>query len=445
VAVAIASVIASHNSAMINFWAGILFYVTGIALAALLAGALFGELTGWLMATGLLLYWVIYQLYNLQLMMGWLKDFRLERVPTGSGAWDHLFSSVYKLAKSFEQQRQQLAETLKGFRNATEAMPDGVVTLDEDNQVIYANEQAEEHLGISSQRDAGRNLINIVRHPDFVAYLNSQSWDKSVVLRGPRDPGRMLQVQLIPYGNRQRLLMTRDITQIERLETTRRDFVANVSHELKTPLTVLSGFLETIREMPVTDEQRQQYLGLMHAQARRMENIVEDLLVLSKLESTTNPAPEALINMADALTQLTDDANTLSRHQHQIESVNDNPAGLLGAEDELMSAFSNLVSNAIRYTPQGGKIVLSWTTNPQGGGIFSVTDTGPGIESTHLPRLTERFYRVDRSRSRDTGGTGLGLAIVKHVATRHQAQLVIDSEVGKGSCFSLVFPEKRLR
>jgi two-component system phosphate regulon sensor histidine kinase PhoR len=385
----------------------------------------------------------VYQLYYLQKTMQWLEDFRLEKVPHGAGTWDLIFAKIYRIAKSGEQQRQQLAETLKDFRSATQAMPDGVVTLDEDNQVIYANEQAEEQLGISNEKDGGRNLINIVRHPDFVAYLNGTDWDKSIVLRGLRDSERVLQLQLIPYGTHQRLLMTRDITQLDRLETTRRDFVANVSHELKTPLTVLSGFLETIRELPVTEAQRNQYLGLMHAQAHRMENIVEDLLVLSKLESTNAPAQEDSIDMREMMDRLTTDANTMSRSQHHIECTAASSAKLIGAEDELASAFSNLVSNAIRYTPAGGTIRLTWSINPEGCAVFSVEDTGPGIEPQHLPRLTERFYRVDRSRSRETGGTGLGLAIVKHVATRHQATLLIDSEVGKGSCFSMVFPEKR--
>lgn len=430
---------------MVSFWIRIFFYLLGIGAVSFVMGAAFGDRAGWLTALVILTVWLVHQLFYLQRMMTWLEDFRVERVPHGSGTWDLLFATIYRLAKSFENQKQQLADTLKGFRNATEAMPDGVVTLNEDNQILYANEQAEEHLGISSEQDAGRNLINIVRHPDFVSYLNSLVWDRAVVLRGVRDSNRVLQVQVIPYGNRQRLLMTRDITQLDRLETTRRDFVANVSHELKTPLTVLSGFLETIRELPVTDQQREQYLGLMVAQAHRMQNIVEDLLVLSKLESTTNLGPEDTIDVSALLSHLEDEAHSMSRDEHQIIVLRDSTAALVGAEDELRSAFSNLVSNAIRYTPKGGSITLRWAIDAQGSGVFSVADTGPGIASQHLPRLTERFYRVDRSRSRDTGGTGLGLAIVKHVATRHQAQLVVDSEVGKGSCFSLVFPEKRLK
>jgi two-component system phosphate regulon sensor histidine kinase PhoR len=239
--------------------------------------------------------------------------------------------------------------------------------------------------------------------------------------------------------------MTRDITQIDRLETTRRDFVANVSHELKTPLTVLNGFLETLRDLPLSEEQKNQYLGLMQIQAQRMQNIVEDLLVLSKLESTTSVTQEDPIAMPALIERLGNDAKSLSRGQHQIHCHCSANSILIGAEDELSSAFANLVSNAVRYTPAGESITIQWVLEPDGSGSFSVADTGPGIESQHLPRLTERFYRVDRSRSRETGGTGLGLAIVKHVATRHQAQLLIDSEVGKGSRFTLLFPEKRVR
>lgn len=430
---------------MTGFWIRLFFYLLGIALLAGVLSLGFGETIGWVIATGLLAIWLIYQLFNLQKMMAWLGDMRLERVPHGSGTWDVLFARIYRLIKSFEKQKTQLNDAIRDFRNATEAMPDGVVTLNQDNQIIYANEQAEDHLGIHSEKDAGRNLINLVREPDFVAYLNGSSWEKPIVLRSVRDAGRVLQVQLIPYGDRQRLLMTRDITQLERLETTRRDFVANVSHELKTPLTVLSGFLETLREMPVSEKERQQYLGLMHTQANRMQNIVDDLLVLSKLESTISPSNEDLIDMGVALDRLSTDAKSMSRDHHTVELAIQTPFHLLGAEDELMSAFSNLVSNAVRYTPSGGTITLGWSVDSRGCGVFSVRDTGLGIESQHLPRLTERFYRVDRSRSRDTGGTGLGLAIVKHVATRHQAQLVIDSEIGKGSVFSVVFPESRLK
>jgi two-component system phosphate regulon sensor histidine kinase PhoR len=430
---------------MAGFWIRIVLSMLAIAGAGWFFAAIGEARSGWIVAVLLLAGWVVYHLFYLQKAMSWLEDFQLDRVPHGSGSWESLYAKIYRLAKSSERQRQQLTETLQDFRSATEAMPDGVVTLDEDNQILYANEQAEEHLGISTEKDAGRNLINIVRHPEFVSYLNGGSWEKSIVIRGIRSSNRVLQIQLIPYGTRQRLLMTRDITQIDRLETTRRDFVANVSHELKTPLTVLNGFLETLRDLPLREEQRNQYLGLMQIQSQRMQNIVEDLLVLSKLESTVSVTQEDPIALPALIERLCTDAKSLSREQHQVHCLCGADSILIGAEDELSSAFGNLVSNAVRYTPAGGSITIQWALQPDGSGGLSVSDTGPGIESQHLPRLTERFYRVDRSRSRETGGTGLGLAIVKHVATRHQAQLLIDSEVGKGSRFTLLFPEKRIR
>jgi len=430
---------------MVGFWIRISFYLLAIAGISWLMGAIGGPHAGLITALALLGTWVVYQVHHLQKTMRWLEDFRLETVPHGSGTWDLLYAKIYRLARTGEQQREALAETLRDFQSATEAMPDGVVRLDEDHQLIYANEQAEEQLGLSNQKDAGRNLINIVRHPDFVSYLNAGQWDRSVVLRGVRGSDRVLQAQIIPYGTRQRLLMTRDITQIDRLETMRRDFVANVSHELKTPLTVLGGFLETLRELPLSETQRREYLGLMHAQARRMEVIVDDLLVLSQLESSASPSQEDSIEIQPLMERMCAEARTLSRGQHEIVCQSQGGGHLVGAEEELASALTNLVSNAVRYTPPGGRIEIRWTTEPAGGGVFSVSDTGPGIEAQHLPRLTERFYRVDRSRSRETGGTGLGLAIVKHVATRHQAQLIIESEVGKGSRFAIAFPAKRLR
>jgi two-component system phosphate regulon sensor histidine kinase PhoR len=430
---------------MAGFWIQIAFYLLGIAGLSWLFSAIGGPHAGWVTALILLGGWVVYQLHHLQKTMRWLEDFRLENVPHGSGTWDLLYAKIYRLARTGQQQREALAETLRDFQNATEAMPDGVVRLDEDHQLIYANEQAEDQLGLSNEKDAGRNLINIVRHPDFVAYLNSGQWDRPVILRGVRGSDRVLQTQIIPYGTRQRLLLTRDITQLDRLETMRRDFVANVSHELKTPLTVLGGFLETLRELPLSDTQRREYLGLMHTQARRMEIIVDDLLTLSRLESSTSPGQEESIALQALMDRLCKEAQSLSRGQHEIVCTCTTDGRLLGAEDELTSAFTNLVSNAVRYTPPGGRIEISWTNDPNGGGVFAVNDTGPGIESQHIPRLTERFYRVDRSRSRETGGTGLGLAIVKHVATRHQAQLIIESEVGKGSRFAIAFPAKRLR
>jgi two-component system phosphate regulon sensor histidine kinase PhoR len=267
-----------------------------------------------------------------------------------------------------------------------------------------------------------------------------------VVLRGVPLPDRILQLQVIPYGQSERLLLTRDITQIERLETTRRDFVANVSHELKTPLTVLAGYIETLRDLPLDKTQRGQALSTMGDQAERMQRLIDDLLTLGRLETEQTPPGDTPISMPTMLARLVREAQALSHHSHQISAPTaTGPATVLGEERELYSAFSNLVNNAVRYTPKGGGIRLDWQTRPDGSAIFSVRDSGPGIESQHLSRLTERFYRIDKGRSRETGGTGLGLAIVKHVASRHGAELKIESTVGEGSCFSLRFPNARLR
>jgi two-component system phosphate regulon sensor histidine kinase PhoR len=352
---------------------------------------------------------------------------------------------VFRLARSYERQQTQLRLMLSSFRSATEAMPDGVVSLDDHHQITYASRRAALHLNLRIPDDYGRNILNLLRHPDFSDYLEQQHWPEPVTLSGVPGPDRSLQVHLIPYGEREQLLLTRDVTEVLKLETTRRDFVANVSHELKTPLTVISGFVETLQELPLDKNQRTDILETIRTQAQRMQRLIEDLLVLSRIESDKTPPAEDHLDMRKTLEQLAQDASHLSRGRHQIAVDQPmSPDHLIGDEQELASAFGNLVSNAIRYTPAHGSITLSWQRNESGQGIFEVRDTGPGIESEHIGRLTERFYRVDKGRSRSTGGTGLGLAIVKHIASRHNAHLRIESELNVGSRFALVFPNQRL-
>ncbi|MFM1880042.1 MAG: phosphate regulon sensor histidine kinase PhoR [Pseudomonadota bacterium] len=431
---------------MTGFWFRICIIFLGIGLLAgffqLVAG---GNAGIGVIALGMGL-WVAFQVWHLQKMVRWLNDFRLGNAPTGLGAWDLLYAAVYRLARSYERQQSQLQEMLKSFRSVTDAMPDGVVSLDDHHQITYASLRAEQHLGLQAQADLGRNILNLLRHPDFVKYLESGVWKDPVVLRGVPRPDRILQLQVIPYGQSERLLLTRDITQIERLETTRRDFVANVSHELKTPLTVLSGYIETLRDLPLDPSQRGQALTTMGDQAERMQRLIDDLLTLGRLETEQNPPGDHPISMTTMLARLVREAEALGQHGHTLSAEEvSGPPVVLGEERELYSAFSNLVNNAVRYTPKGGGITLSWRGAADGSATFSVRDSGPGIESQHLSRLTERFYRIDKGRSRETGGTGLGLAIVKHVASRHGAELKIESTVGQGSCFSLRFPRHRLR
>ena len=330
---------------------------------------------------------------------------------------------------------------------AGQPLPVGVVTLTTDLQVRWFNLAAEKQLHLQPEHDLGQNLQNIIRAPAFASYVKSGNWSEPITLKINHASGNYnLLLRLVPYARDRTLLIARDLTQIEKLETTRRDFVANVSHEMRTPLTVLAGFVETLRDAPVgalSDQQREQYFGLMSEQAQRMQALVTDLLTLSDLETSPSAefTPVHVLPMIDiARSQI----EALSGGRHHWEWQIEPNLNLAGNGSELSSAFSNLLTNAIRYTPDAGTISVKWQRQADGYARFSVTDTGIGIASEHLPRLTERFYRVDRGRSRALGGTGLGLAIAKHVAMRHDAVLDIQSKLGQGSCFSLVFGTERV-
>jgi two-component system phosphate regulon sensor histidine kinase PhoR len=365
-------------------------------------------------------------------------------LPDATGAWGDVFARLARLMRSQSQSQQQLSTALERLRRATSAMPEGVVILDETDRIEWCNPVAEQHFGIDYNRDSGQQITYLVRQPQFAEYLATRNYSEPLIVRQSRQQELILSLQLIPYGNKQKLLISRDITRLERVETMRRDFVANVSHELRTPLTVIGGFLETLSDESQTGSKiGKRALALMTDQTMRMQRLVEDLLALSRLENAQNPVRDESVNVAEMLRELYHEAQSLSAGRHHLNLKLDTNAQLRGSADELRSAFSNLVSNAVRYTADGGEITLSWGIH-DGQGLFSVQDSGIGIEPEHLPRLTERFYRVDRSRSRETGGTGLGLAIVKHVLSRHQAHLEIVSEPGKGSRFSGWFPANRL-
>lgn len=424
-----------RNLLVVLFWAGL----------AALSHPIGGHSISWaLFSFGLitLLCWHIFQLSRVS---RWTRDLRLPPPPS-AGSWDDALARLYRHLRSQERQLAQLEGSVQGFFSAAQALPDGLVTLDEDFHIDWCNRIARQHLGLRLPADRGHSLLNLVRAPEFVRYARQEEWPAPLLIRNPGAGERLLMVQLITYNKRQRMLLTRDVTQIERLETTRRDFVANVSHELRTPLTVLAGFLETLIEMPpeaIGPEQRDQYMKVMHEQSQRMQAIVADLLTLSTLESspTTDPQPVDMPGLIDtALAQ----AQALSNGRHTISRQVNADLDILGTGTELISAISNLLINAVRYTPDGGSITVSWQTEADGSARYAVTDTGIGIAAHHLPRLTERFYRVDRGRSRESGGTGLGLAIAKHIAMRHDGELEITSEVGRGSRFSLHFPAARI-
>jgi two-component system phosphate regulon sensor histidine kinase PhoR len=387
---------------------------------------------------------LVHHAWNLHRLTRWAAAPLPTPVPEGSGAWRAPFAALYRRVRTRVAYQRDLAHTIERFQSAAEAIPDGMVVLDATNRIKWANARAQTLLGLNLAQDAGTALANLVRQPDFVRYLEIADFTEPITIDSQRDAGVTLSIQIVPFGVEEKLLISRDITRIEAVARMRRDFIANVSHELKTPLTVISGFVETLQELDLDERQRSRFLQLMQEQSGSMQRLVEDLLTLSALESEQNPLADDRFAIIPLLLQVSADAKGLAQGQHAIALDIGEAAYVLGSRDELASAFGNLVSNAIRYTPQGGTITLSWRVDADGTGVFAVTDTGIGIAPEHLPRLTERFYRVDRSRSRATGGTGLGLAIVKHVLLRHQAELEVTSEPGKGSTFAVRLPARRV-
>jgi two-component system phosphate regulon sensor histidine kinase PhoR len=427
-----------------RLWGPPLASVVLAAAAGLVLWPILGPTRALIGFSALLLALLLHHFRNLSLLQAWLTQKGLAPVPDGSGVWQEIFAGLARLVRRQTQIESRLSAALDRFQQAAAALPEGVIILDEADRIEWCNPRAEGHFGLDSQRDRGQLLTHLLRYPQFVEYLETRQFSEPLVLRVTRnDTELVLSIQLVPYGGSEKLLLSRDITRWERMETTRRDFVANVSHELRTPLTVLNGFLETLADLPTPDpELARRSLTLMAEQTVRMNRLVEDLLTLSRLEGTHTPLREELVDVPQLSQTLLRDAQALSAGRHRLNLRMDHNEGLLGAPDELRSAFTNLISNAVRYTPAGGEIELSWS-NRSGEPVFAVRDTGIGIEPQHIPRLTERFYRVDRSRSRATGGTGLGLAIVKHVLSRHQAHLEVVSEPGRGSTFSVVFPAAR--
>ena len=374
-----------------------------------------------------------------QALMNWLRGPLQTSAPRDSGFWGELAYRTEKALRARELALRQEQEQLSQFLSAIEASPNGVMMLDKSDQIEWCNSVAAEHFGLDPVRDRRQRVTNLVRMPAFVAHLQGGRFDEAVVFPGPL--GRTtLSVLVRPYGDGMKLVLTQDITERERTESMRRDFVANVSHEIRTPLTVLAGFVETMAGLPLTEVERQRVLNLMQQQTDRMQALVGDLLTLAKLEGSPRPAADRWVPVAAVMRKAHADALALSAGRHRIEFEASEDAEVAGSEPELYSAVGNLLNNAVRYTPDGGTIQLRWIWRADGGAALEVQDGGIGIAREHLTRLTERFYRVDGSRSRDTGGTGLGLAIVKHVATNHGGTVTVRSTEGYGSTFTLRLP-----
>jgi two-component system phosphate regulon sensor histidine kinase PhoR len=428
---------------MSGSWSNTIVTLALILAAAAAVGVAFGPVPGLLLACIGLLLSIAMHAYFLGRLQAWLEDPNPENLPEGWGIWEQAFASIYRAARRELKERREVAHMLERFRDATNVLPIGIVLLDAAQRVEWCNTSAEAHFALDAERDRGIALTHLMRQPEFALYLAGPDLQDPVLIHPSHRPGDSLSIQLIPFAKDSRLLISHDVTRIERVEAMRRDFIANVSHELRTPLTVINGFLELLtQDEPTGQKESARYQATMLEQSRRMMRLVEDLLTLSRLEAGDAPATEETVDMRQLIETLADEARGLSIGAHRFE-LEVGGGNLRGSGDELRSAFGNLISNAIRYTPSGGTIEVHWHASTEHA-VFSVKDTGIGIGAEHIPRLTERFYRVDRSRSRETGGTGLGLAIVKHVLLRHQATLRVESELGKGSTFSAEFPLSRV-
>ena len=442
---------------MINRWLGFFAFLVAGGGLGFWAASRFGLVEGVLLAA---FVWLLVDSFYVSRFLAWLRSAQInesgslatQAAPRLPGLWGEAVERIRRLTRGQDQLLQDSKARLDEFLAAMQASPSGVVLLDAQDRIEWCNQMAAQHFGFDARRDVSQHIANLVRAPAFKNYMATNDFSHDVVIAGSASvPGRPvnLSVHAHSYGKGRKLVLSRDITAIELAEAMRRDFVANVSHEIRTPLTVLSGFIETLQTLPLKEPERERYLKLMAQQSQRMQTLVDDLLTLSRLEGSPHPGANDWVNTGALFAQSQQEAQALSKllapHGHDIKFEVHSGFEIAGVQAELYSAMSNLVTNAVRYTPGGGKVCVSWKQLNDGRGEFMVKDTGPGIAAEHLPRLTERFYRVDRSRSRETGGTGLGLAIVKHVAQRHGAELHIESQLGQGSEFSVTFPAARVR
>jgi two-component system phosphate regulon sensor histidine kinase PhoR len=428
-----------------GFWWRPLSVLASVMLVALILWAA----SGWVAALGFLAgiqaFVMFRRLWQEFRLARWLENPDEVEPPDAMGTWGDIFYRLQKLQRRQKASRSELTNALEQFEHAAQAIPDGMVILNGNEQIDWCNPASRTYMGLDCERDRGQFIRYLMRQAHFLEFLEAADYSRRLVCKSPVNREVVLSVQLVPFGEGKKLLIARDITDLERVDAMRRDFIANVSHELRTPLTVVGGFVETLADgpdLPAAESRR--YFDLMLDHTRRMQHLLDDLLTLSRLESADHALKDELVNVPDMAQALKGEAESLSRGRHRVHLQLESASWLKGGLQEIRSALGNLVSNAVRYTPEGGDITLAWRER-DGEGVFSVVDTGEGIAAEHIPRLTERFYRVDRSRSRETGGTGLGLAIVKHVLTRHGARLDIQSTPGKGSTFSAIFPRHRLQ
>jgi two-component system, OmpR family, phosphate regulon sensor histidine kinase PhoR len=426
---------------MAAMWTFALARLAGILLAGVVLGLLIPPRWLWvLLAACLYLGW---QLRNLYLLDRWLRLRSQLDPPAIGGIWGDIIGQVVRLHRRKQFHKQRLVQIFRELRRSTAALPDGVIILSSQNEILWFNRQAARLLGLRRPIDIGLRVDNLIRSPEFVRYLHGEDFAMPLVIRPPIETDLYLALQVVPYGAGQFLLLARDVTRQMRLEAMRKDFVANASHELRTPLTVISGYLDTLADDPGIDQAWAGPIRDMRSQAQRMNAIITDLLELSRLESTDGEAPRDPIDVPRMLERLHRDALAKGDRPHRVLLDLECEDGLFGAAHEIESAFTNLLVNGLKYTLSEGTVRMRWWSDEEGA-YFSVIDTGIGIPAEHIPRLTERFYRVDAGRSRGEGGSGLGLAIVKHALQRHGGWLEVRSVEGKGSTFTCHFPALRV-
>ena len=426
---------------MPKVWTWTLFRYGVALLAGTLVGLLYGRPTlGMLLVTLGLLVWQLYNLYRLE---RWLAVGKIAEIPDGEGVWPPVFAKIQFIKGKVKRRGKRFRKLVKDLRASTEAFPDGGIILNTHHEIVSYNQPARMLLGLKTWGDRGQRIENLLRYPDFVEYLNHPGERQAVDIPSPVGGETWLSCRIIPYGPEQTLLLIRDVSQRVKIERVRRDFVANASHELRSPLTVIMGYLDALADDTRIPESWRPPIGVMQEQAIRMRRLVEDLLQLSRLESGHSVAKDRVVDVAALLSSARKEALALPEHPESIEVQLNSPANLLGEETELQSVVSNLVANAVRYTLPEGEVTISWSVDAEGGHL-AVQDTGIGIADEDIPRITERFFRTDAGRARQRGGTGLGLAIVKHALRRHDADLEIRSRLGQGSTFVCHFPRDRL-
>ncbi|EKO3628162.1 phosphate regulon sensor histidine kinase PhoR [Vibrio sp. V33_P6A3T137] len=422
-------------------WKKLAWELAFFYLPWLIVGWVFGHMP-WLLlaATALQLVW---HLHNQVRFSAWLWDEKRLTPPSGSGNWESLFNGIYRLQQRQRKKRKELTNLIRRFRNGAESLPDAVVVFRAEGNIVWCNRLAQYLLGFRWPDDAGQPISNLIRTPGFINYLQKNDFSEPLTMHSPLNVERSLELRIVPYTEGEHLMVVRDVTQVKQLEGMRRNFFANVSHELRTPMTVLQGYLEMTEDPELLlGPMWPKAHGVMTEQLNRMSSLVNQLLTLSKIEASPIHELDEEVDVPAMLEVLEKEALSLSGEQaHQIRFTVDKQLKVLADEDQLRSAISNLVYNAVKYTPAGAEIQVRWQNTEQGA-LFEVEDRGEGIAAQHLHRLTERFYRVDKARSRDTGGSGLGLAIVKHALSHHDSHLDIRSEVGVGSCFSFVLPKR---